>query len=282
MRATALALIVLCAGCAYSPTTSLRYEPVVVDTHAPSVARVGVLPLADGRGPKKYPGLQGHLFKTYIPLLPYVRVPYERLDESYALHRSNLGQATPSSELFTFAMAREIARDLEASGLFREVRFASDPAAAAGCDLVLSGTLRSTEFEIYASSYLLGAAGVLLWILPIPLGKDAATVAIDLELRDAAGSAVWSHAFSERASRLFTLYDSSGKSTSSRYRIEITRYGSNRLGIDGDSLWAYHAEALRKGMGGVKESLATALPALPATPAAAAGPTPGCGDAPAS
>jgi hypothetical protein len=130
---------------------------------------------------------------------------------------------------------------------------------------------------------MLGPAGVLLWFLPIPIGKDAATVAIDLEVRDSAGTALWSRSFAERASRLFTLYDSGGESTSSQYRITITRYGSNDLGIDGDSFRAYHAEALRKGMGDVKESLATALPELRATPpTSAAQPEPTCGDRPAS
>ena len=50
-----------------------------------------------------------------------------------------------------------------------------------------------------------------------------------------------------------------GRSTSSRYRIEIKRYGSNDLGIDGDSLWAYHAEALRAALGEMKTSMAAYL-----------------------
>lgn len=258
------AALLLCLGCTYVPTASLHYDPAVVDTHAPSDARLAVLPLVEARAPKRYPGLQGHLFKTYIPLLPYVKVSYERLDESYMRNRRNLGESPSPSEHFTVAIAAEIARDLRESGLFHEVHFTPDPAIAASYDLVLAGTLRSTEFDIYATSYMLGAPGVLLWFLPIPLGKDEATVAVDLELRNAAGSPLWSHSFEERASRLFTLYNSSGGSTSSRYRVEIKRYGSNPIGIDGDSVWAYHAEALRRGMAGVKGSLATALPAMPA------------------
>jgi len=246
-------------GCTYVPTTSLRYDPAPVSAHRPLDQTVAVVPLEDARGPKLYPGLQGHLFKTYIPFLPYVRVPYERLDESFILHQENLGTPTAQDEHFTAALAQEIAKDLQGSGLFRKVEFVADEARANDYDLVLRGTLRSSEFDIYATSYMLGMPGVLLWFLPIPIGKDAATVAIDLSLEDPSGATLWSHSFSERADKIFTLYNSAGKSTSSRYRIEIKRYGSNDLGIDGDSYWAYHAEALRRGMAGAKASMVEAL-----------------------
>lgn len=250
------------AACTFTPTTSLRYDPIVVDTHAPLDARLAVLPLEDARGELRYPGYQGRIFMTYIPLLPYVRVAYERLDESYIRHRQEQGSAPDPNDHFPVGMAQEIARDLAQAGLFREVAFVSDPDEARAYDLRLVGTLRSTAFDIYVTSYMLGAPGVLLWILPIPLGKDEATVAIDLELRDRADRALWSHSFSEQSSRLFTMYNSAGPSTSREGRIEIKHYGSNGLGIDGDSFWAYHAEALRGGMGGVKRSLASALPQL--------------------
>ncbi|HXV35572.1 MAG TPA: hypothetical protein VEC18_00390 [Myxococcota bacterium] len=251
----------LWVGCAYAPTTSFEYDPAPVPVSSPSDRTIAVLPLEEARGPKHYPGLQGHLFKTYIPLLPYVKVPYERLDESHILHQENLGQSPAQSEHFTTAIAQQIASDLQRSGLFRQVEFVSDEKSASEHDLVLRGVLRSTEFDIFASSYMLGMPGVLLWFLPIPIGKDAATVAIDLTLQDDSGDTLWSYSFSERAGKLFTLYNSAGKSTSSRYRIEIKRYGSNDLGIDGNSYWAYHAEALRRGMEKAKISLAeTILP----------------------
>ena len=246
-------------GCAYTPTTSLRYDPTPVSASSPLDKTIAVLPLEEARGPKLYPGLQGHLFKAYIPFLPYVKVPYERLDESHILHQKSLGHSPAQSEHFTAAFAREIANDLQRSGLFRHVEFVSDEERANEHDLVLRGILRSTEFDIYVSSYMLGMPGVLFWLLPIPVGKDAATVAIDLSLEDDSGATLWSYSFSERADKVFTLYNSAGKSTSSQYRIEIKRYGSNDFGIDGNSFWAYHAEALRRGMAGAKASMAEAL-----------------------
>jgi hypothetical protein len=106
---------------------------------------------------------------------------------------------------------------------------------------------------------MLGMAGVLLWLLPIPIGKDQATVSLELTLRDGNGTRLWSHSSNQTASKVFTLYTAGGESTSSRYRINITRYGTNKLGIDGDSLWAYHAEALRAALGESKVSLAEYL-----------------------
>jgi hypothetical protein len=250
----------LCVGCAaYTPTASLEYDPTPISVSEPLDETVAVLPLEEARGPKLYPGLQGHLFKAYIPLLPYVTVPYERLDESHILHQRNLGRTTLPAEHFTFAFAQEIARDLQHSGLFRKVDFVANEQEASEHDLVLRGTLRSTQFDITVSSYMLGMPGVLLWLLPIPLGKNTATVTLDLNLEDDSGETLWSHSFSERADKLFTLYNSGGGSTSSRFRIEITRYGSNDLGIDEKSNWAYHAEALRRGMKGAKASISETL-----------------------
>lgn len=264
MRSTTSALsclliFSLSAGCAYIPTTNLRYEPVATAYDGQPVYSVAVLPLEEARGPKRYPGLQGRAFMAYIPLLPYVKVPYERLDESHILHQKNLGSEPTPDEHFTTAFAQEIARDLGESGMFRHVKFAASEADAPDADLFLSGELRSTEFDIYFTSYMLGIAGVLLWFLPIPMGKDKATVSLDLTLRDRAGNTLWSHASEREASKMFTMYNSGGESTSSEYRIEIKRYGGNDLGIDGDSLWAYHAEALRAALGEAKESLAKYL-----------------------
>jgi len=67
---------------------------------------------------------------------------------------------------------------------------------------------------------------------------------------------MWSHSSSHTASKIFTLYNSHGASTSSSRRIEIKKYGSNRIGKDGNSLWAYHAEALRASVGEAKVSMA--------------------------
>jgi hypothetical protein len=220
------------------------------------------------------------LFLTYIPGLPYIEIPYERLDEYHLLVLAKKGEPAPPEEGFPIALSRAVARDLRGSGLFREVRDIASAADAGDADFVLGGSLRSTGLDVYATSYMLGMPGVLLWLLPIPCASTAATIQIDLSLRTPKGQEVWSFPVKARASHMFTLYDSwgaelvspsprpvaHGKAAVKGYPdslpaadpsgdLEIKRYGSNDLGIDGDSLWAYHAEALRAGMEQAKASL---------------------------
>ncbi len=155
-----------------------------------------------------------------------------------------------------------IADDLAASGLFEEVRFIGDGAIPADADFVLGGDLKSTEFDVYATSYGLGMFGVPLWLLPIPAGKNEARVEIDLEMETSLGEAVWSGQLSGEGSKLFTLYSSSAP-ISNAMRVEIIRYARNDEGIDGDSIWAYHSSALRSGMEAIKQSLSTFIEVQP-------------------
>lgn len=258
-----LLLIAMTCACAYTPTTSLAYRPIPVDAK-PSVKRMLVVrPFAEARPPRSYPSSFGSMFKTYIPLLPYVQIPYERLDETSLIHedaKKDRGKPLDrETQHFTRSMASAIADDLRASGLFSEVRLLSAAEEPLAGSYVLDGELKSTEFDVNATSYMLGIAGVLLWILPIPCGWETGDVDADLRLSDPDGHVVWRGDLSGRGQRIFTLYNSGGAPVSSRYRLEIKRYGSNDEGIDGDSLWAYHASAIRSGMGTLKQSLAAYL-----------------------
>jgi hypothetical protein len=198
------------------------------------------------------------MFLTYVPLLPYVSTPYERLDDSLNVATQERGAGPlPRDELFPTKMAKRIADDLRQSNLFSDVQFV--PEGTGSADYVLGGLLRSTEFDVNATSYMLGPAGVLLWFVPIPMGSDTADVVIDLMLRDSQGNLVWQFPLKGNGRRIFTLYNGGGAPISNVLSLEITRYGSNDKGIDGDSLWAYHADALRSGMGEAKASLAAFL-----------------------
>jgi hypothetical protein len=217
-----------------------------------------VVPLTEDRPPRSYPSSLGRAFLTYVPLLPYVNIPYERLDDSLDVATKERGAGPlPREELFPTKMAKAIADDLRQSDLFSDVQFA--PEGTGKADYVLSGSLRSTKFDVDLSSYMLGMAGVLLWLLPVPMGSNAADVAIDLSLRDANGNVVWQYPLKGNGQRIFTFYNSGGAPISNSASLEIKRYGSNDKGIDGDSLWAYHADALRSGMGDAKASLAAFL-----------------------
>jgi len=171
------------------------------------------------------------------------------------MHRGQAVGPGGGESHFTVAMSEVISSDLAASGLFREVRYIGDDPIPPGADYVLEGKLESTEFDVYHTSYMLGMAGVLLWMLPLPMGKNKATVDAELRLLDRSGHQVWSDKLEGEGSRIFTLYNSGGAPVTNQMMLEIKRYSGNDAGIDGDSLWAYHAAALRSGMAGVKQSL---------------------------
>jgi hypothetical protein len=207
------------------------------------------------------PSLQGRAFLTYVPLLPYVKIPYERIDEHNAAALRGRGEpdGAATQQTFPTLVSKAIAKDLAQSGLFRDVQFVSSADAATDFDLVLGGQLRSTEFDYYATSYMLGIAGVLLWFLAIPMGRNAATVEADLVLYDSSQSQVWSERIDGRAGRIFTLNNSTGGAVSSQYRLQVKQFGENDEGIDGNSLWAYHSAALREAMIPVRSSLSRFL-----------------------
>lgn len=256
---SALLIGSLSIGCSYVPTRSLAYDPIPVaaPTHPTRVLAVRIL--REDRPPRSYPNLFGSLFLTYLPLLPYVTVAYERLDESDEVHKRSRGFDWNDESAMTHLLMRAVAKDLASSGFFSQVRLLGDGPVPEDVDYVLAGSLESTAFNVYTTSYGLGMAGVLLWFLPIPIGKQEGNVEIGLSLSDRSGREVWSERLSGEGSRIYTLYNSGGAAISSRYSLEIKRYGRNKEGIDGDSLWAYYASAVRAGMVDIKTSLASFL-----------------------
>ena len=250
------AALILQPGCTYVASTSLQYSPAGPTPAAPAPLKLAVVPFKEQRKERFYPSATGRMFLTYIPLIPYVSIPYERLDESLAVAKTERGEIPDPEGHFTIAMARMVADDLRQSNYFRDVVFVEDPKDTGDADLILAGVLESTEFRLNATSYMLGMAGVLLWLLPIPLGSNTAEVSADLWLQEPDGDIVWRDKLKGQGRKIFTFYNSAGAPVSNRFSLEIKRYGENDKGIDGDSLWAYHAEALRAAMRDAKPALA--------------------------
>jgi len=71
--------------------------------------------------------------------------------------------------------------------------------------------------------------------LPIPIGRNAATVELDPELRDRDGSTLWSEWAKARSCKLFWLYSPNAK-VAGEFGLEIHRFGGNAHGIDRNSL----------------------------------------------
>jgi hypothetical protein len=250
-----LLIAALMTGCSYVPTRSLEYDPIPVHTSVRSDRILAVRVLREDRPERQYPGMFGRLFLTYIPLIPYVTIPYERLDESDEIHKRAKGRPWSDESAMTHLLMKAIARDLESTDFFSEIRLICDEPPGDDVDYVLEGSLESTAFNVYMTSYGLGIVGVVLWLVPLPIGQQEGNVEIALRLRDRSGKEVWTDRLVGEGSRIFTFYNSGGAPISSRYSLEIKRYGSNDEGIDGDSIWAYYASAMRTGMKDVKESL---------------------------
>ncbi|MDC1294939.1 hypothetical protein N8077_01190 [Myxococcota bacterium] len=256
-----LVTIFVLSGCTYVPTRSMAYDPLVVPVSGREFPAgvVAVRTLEDARPARAYPSGFSFMFLTYIPLIPYVKIPYERLDDSDEMTAASRGEITPRGTGFPKIIMESVSKDLKLSGLFEDVVFVETGAVPDGADFVLEGTLKSTEFDSYATSYMLGMPGVLLWFVPIPIGGNAGVVDADLRLLDREGNEVWAGPLSGRGSKWFTLYNSGGAAISSRFSLEIAKYGRNSEGIDGESLWAYYASAIRSGMADVKSSMAESL-----------------------
>jgi hypothetical protein len=260
MVCVVLALSVL-SGCAYVPTRSFSYAPVAMsfDAHQKNYGVLVVKELNEARGERTYPNTMGNIFKTYIPFLPYVSLSYERLDESDAMTQESDSSRVVEKSDFRVSVSKSIAEDLNSTGLFKEVRYIGDQAVPSDADFVLSGELNTTALNTSFTSYMLGMVGVLLWILPLPMGRTTGNIEASLKMSDSSGKEVWSHQLKGKSKRTYTMYNSGGKAISSVYSLEIRRYGKNNEGVDGDSYWAYHAAALRAGMVDVKERLFKAL-----------------------
>jgi hypothetical protein len=263
------------AGCAVTPTFTTGYTVEAATTRpTPIAATLVVRQLEDARPPRLYT-TQGRAFLTYVPLIPYVSLPFERMDENVRLLsdqvqtsgvRSIAGaeqNVAPQFSQYAYpgSIARAIATDLAAQGLFQEVRYVGNESTA-GYQYVLSGTLRETPLAQYATSFCLGAPGVLLWLLPIPMTKTAGSITVDLTLTDTATQAViWRQTLRNEVSRIDMMYTSEGVV----YGGGIFSYSMilppSDAQVDRQSLFAWHFEALRRAMNDAKPSLAQALQA---------------------
>lgn len=254
-----LTVIFIMQACSYSPTRDLSYNSTNYISAPKNPEKILVVrQLIEDRSPRHYSSEMGHVWKTYIPLLPYITIPYERLDESDIMTRTKRHELTEEHKRFTSLFGEAIATDLENSGLFKEVRYIGDGDVPLDADYVLNGKLESTQFNTHMSSYMLGMPGVLLWTLPIPMQSHDATVKGTLLLENLSSQEISSYQLSGNANKWFTMY-SSKAAISSTYSINISRYGKNNEGIDAESIWAYHASALRNAMQVVKSEMANSI-----------------------
>ena len=270
---TLVAVAILAAGCPPAATLSTGYH---VDRMAlrptPHPGRLAVLTLADGRPPRIYT-TNGHMFLTYVPLLPYVTADFERLDETVRMNADAMaarGQTrnavvalapAPPYEEYTYpaSFARAIADDLAASGIFEDVQFVGDRSFE-GFAYELSGTLLETPMYQTATSYGLGAPGVLLWLLPLPMQKTSTAVSMDLRLTNlGSGAVVWLERIHGEVSRVTMLYTSQGIIYGPNVLSYSHVFPPEDAGVDRLSVFGWHFAALRAAMAPTKARIAEAV-----------------------
>ncbi|MFN8545088.1 MAG: hypothetical protein U0807_12915 [Candidatus Binatia bacterium] len=271
--ATLILFAVVTTGCPPPATlsTGYRVDPVALRP-TPHAGRLAVRTLAEGRPHRVYT-TSGHLFLTYVPLLPYVTAEFERLDESVRLNADAMaarGQtrnavvampaAPPYGEYaFPASFARAIADDLAGTGIFEGVEFVGD-GPTDGFAYELSGTLLETPLYQTSTSFGLGAAGVMLWLLPVPMSKTSAVVSADLALTEkATGAVVWTERIHGAVSRVIMLYTSQGIVYGPNVLSYSHVYPPADAGVDRVSVFGWHFAALRAAMAPVKTKIAQAL-----------------------
>jgi hypothetical protein len=158
---------------------------------------VAVLPLRDQRGAN----VKRESWRMALPLVPYAVNSFDRPETIQDPEGVVLIHMNPSRDF-----AKAIAEELKHAGIFSTVRFAESLTTKA--DLVLSGTIRSTNWRRSFTTYGLGPMGPLVWILGAPMGKATNMVAMDLQLAPANEQtrAMWQFTMEFEDSHLFGIY----------------------------------------------------------------------------
>lgn len=160
-------------------------------------ANVAVLPLRDLRGT----GVQRGGWVIAVPFVPYGVNSFDRPETAQDPEGTPLIHMLPSRD---FAIA--ITDELKHAGIFSTVSFAES--AVAKPDLLLRGTLRSTNWKRTFTAYGLGPVGPLFWILGAPMGNATNTMALDLQLTPTADPSriVWQFSMQFEDSHPFGIY----------------------------------------------------------------------------
>ena len=250
------------AGCPVNARLTTGYRTAAAALRpAPINASLAVQRFDDQRPPRLY-STQGRALVAMVPLVPYVSLPFERIDETAKLQSKSGAEPTaPEFEQYAYpaSFARAIAADLAASGLFKEVIYTGQNGAA-GYRYVLDGALLETPLVESKTCYLLGLPTCYIDFLGVPSIKATARVKVQLRLKDtASGESIWSRTIEGQASELYNDAYSSPILYGPSVFSFVTPIPPADWPVDDRSIFAFHFEALRRAMGDAKPDLAAAL-----------------------
>jgi hypothetical protein len=146
-----------------------QYQPGPVQLSPTRVPlSVGVLKFQDQRETEN----TTYFWLCIIPLIPYCTDDYHRPETASEYN------FRPDEDL-----ANATAVELRQTGLFRDV-FITDRATDPGAQLLLRGTIISTDWNATRYAYLLGLESDLFYIFGLPSGSVKETLKLKLELVD--------------------------------------------------------------------------------------------------
>lgn len=207
---------------------------------------VAVLPLRDLRGANTT--REG--WKIALPFVPYGVNSFDRPETAQDPEGVSLIRMNPSRDF-----AHAIVAELKHANVFSTVSYAD--AAAAKPDIILVGTLRSTNWQRAYTTYGLGPVGSLFWLLGAPMGNTTNTVSLDLQIVPVAepSRVLWQFTMQFEDRHLFGVYYGTERSVESYATAlqEALRPAIASLA----AIAAEHPELLRPGQG---RGLQTAAP----------------------
>lgn len=136
---------------------------------------VGVLPLDDKRGNINN---FGGYFLYLIPLMPFGQVQYTRPDSARMFNTISEFDFNVSEDL-----AKAVVTSLRKANLFENIYFSYGGDAQS--DLLIKGSVLSTDYEGKIYSYGLSVVGPLLWFFGLPAGSSYNELKLELILNKA-------------------------------------------------------------------------------------------------
>lgn len=199
-----LAAVLCSILAACTPASKWQYPPqppgTLLDKKAATrlPARVAVLPLRDERGT----ATQSYGWLAAIPLVPYAVNSSDRPESAQDPEPVPIVKMDPTKDL-----PRAVADELRNAAIFSSVTFAENNNPA-GADLILAGTLRSTKWRRSTTTYGLGPAGPILWMLGAPIGNGTSTVVMDYNVTpaDDPSRILWGFAMESEDQHLIGIY----------------------------------------------------------------------------